>query len=147
MKPLEVTIIAPKRSFSAGVRSELVCRSSGSRPPAQITWWKNGSTRLVTSEPHASVRQTQSPDGNVSLSSLSFVASPEDDGSLISCRVHNLHIINEPMEEKIRLSVHCKYCVGNMDVPFSPFPPFEFSPRCHPSPDSYSVCICVCCRN
>ena len=109
VKPLEVTIIAPKRSFSAGVRSELVCRSSGSRPPAQITWWKNGSTRLVTSEPHASVRQTQSPDGNVSLSSLSFVASPEDDGSLISCRVHNLHIANEPMEQQIRLSVHCKH--------------------------------------
>lgn len=86
-----------------------MCRSSGSRPPAQITWWKNGSTRLVTSEPHASVRQTQSPDGNVSLSSLSFVASPEDDGSLISCRVHNIHIMNEPMEERIRLSVHCKY--------------------------------------
>lgn len=120
MKPLEVTIIAPKRSFSAGVRSELVCRSSGSRPPAQITWWKNGSTRLMTSEPHASVRQTQSPDGNVSLSSLSFVASPEDDGSVISCRVHNPHIINEPLEEKITLSVHCKCdSESRASIPFS----------------------------
>lgn len=206
VKPLEVSIIAPKaRVFSAGIRSELVCRSSGSRPPAQITWWRNGnrvtmsssstsggttipysvfhettsafvmmtssrevveaqqqtkqssspyhhplalignsnkyqshqkqqgqmahptmsSHSSVTSSTTYNIRQTQSPDGNVSLSSLSFIPAPDDDGSTISCRVHNIHLPrSDPMEESIQLRVQCKlstfeFC--SFDFELSPF--------------------------
>lgn len=104
VKPLEVTIIAPTRALSSGVRSELVCRTTGSRPPAQITWWK-GNHKLED----ASVRQTQSPDGNVTLSSLSFLPNHDDDGTAIACRVHNLQMNHPTMEDLIHLTVHCKY--------------------------------------
>ena len=169
VKPLEVSIIAPKRSLSAGVRSEVVCRSSGTRPPTLMSWYKDSkritsaSTLTSTSSSQTTlgedlslvpasvspskqqqmhqkqgnrsllflfpsspssaastassslsstkytIRETQSPDGNVFLSSLSFVASPEDDGSSISCRVHDNRFPEVPIEKSIELSVHCKF--------------------------------------
>lgn len=167
VKPLEVSIIAPKRSLSAGVRSEVVCRSSGTRPPTLMSWYRDSkritsastltstsstlgedlslvpasvspskqqqmqqkqSNRsllfLFPSSPSSAaastassylsptkytIRETQSPDGNVFLSSLSFVAGPEDDGSSISCRVHDNRFPEVPIEKSIELSVHCKF--------------------------------------
>lgn len=128
VRPLEVTIISPKRILSAGMRSELVCRSSGSRPPALITWFKGSSPVIsakdggtIGSSPEPSVvgtqqsmviRQSVSSDGNVSLSSLSLIPSPSDNGLVISCRASNPVMQSSghqvSLEEKITLQVHCK---------------------------------------
>lgn len=134
----------------------MFCRSSGSRLPALMSWWRRdqritssstgttpllpyssleegskqqqlplrnlgpaGSTSLTISFPPSSpassalssfnIRETQSPDGNVSLSSLSFVANSEDDGSTITCRVQDTAVPgSDPVVESIRLTVHCK---------------------------------------
>lgn len=75
MPPVDVQILAPKRPLSAGHHSELVCRSTGSRPPAQITWYKAG--QAIKGQ---SVRQSVAQDGNVSISSYTFVASAADNG-------------------------------------------------------------------
>lgn len=40
--PLDVKIVGANQPLSAGRRYDLLCQSSGSRPPASITWWKNG---------------------------------------------------------------------------------------------------------
>ena len=38
--PQTVTITPPTEPFSVSRMAVLECRSSGSRPPATITWWK-----------------------------------------------------------------------------------------------------------
>ena len=40
--PQTVTISPPPEPFSVSKLAFLECRSSGSRPPATITWWKKG---------------------------------------------------------------------------------------------------------
>ena len=40
--PQTVTISSPPEPFSVSKLAFLECRSSGSRPPATITWWKKG---------------------------------------------------------------------------------------------------------
>ncbi|XP_042886631.1 nephrin-like [Penaeus japonicus] len=40
--PLDVRILGSMESLSEGERYEIVCESSGSRPTATISWWKNG---------------------------------------------------------------------------------------------------------
>lgn len=40
--PLDVKILGSNQPLSAGRRYDLLCQSSGSRPPASITWWKSG---------------------------------------------------------------------------------------------------------
>lgn len=52
--PLTVHILGSNQPISASRRYDLLCQSSGSRPPATITWWKNGerinSTRETVSK-------------------------------------------------------------------------------------------------
>ncbi|KAH0810739.1 hypothetical protein GEV33_012052 [Tenebrio molitor] len=40
--PLDVKILGANQPLSAGRRYDLLCQSSGSRPPAILTWRKNG---------------------------------------------------------------------------------------------------------
>ena len=40
--PKDVRIIQPQEPISVSRRAQLECRSSGSRPPATVTWWKRG---------------------------------------------------------------------------------------------------------
>lgn len=53
VKPISVNITSKKDPISAGRKTEVTCRTSGSRPPAQITWYKNKKlmthSRLVVS--------------------------------------------------------------------------------------------------
>lgn len=42
VRPLNVEILEPNQSFVAGRKYELICQSSGSRPPARVTWWNEG---------------------------------------------------------------------------------------------------------
>lgn len=48
--PLDVKILGANQPLSAGRRYDLLCQSSGSRPPASITWWKNGQRFEKTKE-------------------------------------------------------------------------------------------------
>ncbi|XP_014608132.1 PREDICTED: hemicentin-2-like [Polistes canadensis] len=90
--PLEVKIKDANQPLSAGKRYELVCRTSGSRPPATMTWWRNGQ-RLVDSE------ETTSSDGNTTTSVLSFMATKADAGRHLSCRAENSIIGKAPIED------------------------------------------------
>lgn len=49
MKPEKVSIVQFDKHMSAGKRYEIECKSSGSRPPANITWWK-GSRQIKDDE-------------------------------------------------------------------------------------------------
>lgn len=48
--PLNVKILGASQPLSASRRYDLLCQSSGSRPPASITWWKNGKRLERTKE-------------------------------------------------------------------------------------------------
>ncbi|XP_076665938.1 neural cell adhesion molecule 2 [Andrena cerasifolii] len=90
--PLDVKIIGSNQPLSAGKRYDLVCTTSGSRPPATVTWWRN-SQRLVES------KETTSSDENTTTSILSFMATKADAGRHLSCRAENPIMGTEPIED------------------------------------------------
>ncbi|KAL0269902.1 UNVERIFIED_CONTAM: hypothetical protein PYX00_007485 [Menopon gallinae] len=96
--PLDVRILGSTQSLSAGRRYDLLCQSSGSRPPASITWWKNGQRLEKTKE-------TTSNDGNTTTSTLSFIASKEDAGKYLSCRSVNTVLSEEGLENGWKLEI------------------------------------------
>ncbi|CAG2165676.1 unnamed protein product, partial [Oppiella nova] len=82
LKPKEVRILTPVYNMSAGERLELVCQSSGSRPPAKIQWWKGGALM-------EHIGESTSDDGSVTTNFLAFVPSVEDNGKALSCSATN----------------------------------------------------------
>nr|CAD7567686.1 unnamed protein product [Timema californicum] len=48
--PLDVRILGANQPLSSGRRYDLLCQSSGSRPPATITWSRNGQRLDKTKE-------------------------------------------------------------------------------------------------
>ncbi|XP_047474605.1 uncharacterized protein LOC125028972 isoform X2 [Penaeus chinensis] len=98
--PLDVRILGSRNNpFSAGERYELVCESSGSRPSAKITWWKNG---MLMTDARIQVFQ----EGNVSRSTLYLTPSPADNTVYISCRAENQQVPASGLEDVIKLDVH-----------------------------------------
>lgn len=62
MKPLKVEITGRDKILSAGKKYETRCQSTGSKPPAVLTWWKAS-------------KQLKRTIRNVSICSFSFVFS------------------------------------------------------------------------
>ncbi|CAG2120281.1 unnamed protein product, partial [Medioppia subpectinata] len=87
------------RPLVAGMRTELQCRSTGSRPPAQITWWKHNH-RVTTA------RDSLINDGNTSFSVVSFVPAIDDNGKQLSCRADNLPMPHTALEDSRVLNVY-----------------------------------------
>ncbi|XP_012271984.2 neural cell adhesion molecule 2 [Orussus abietinus] len=92
LSPLEVNIIGANQPLSAGKRYDLLCTTSGSRPPAVVTWSQNGQ-RLDGS------KETISSDGNTTTSVLSFMATKADAGRHLSCRAENPIMGTGPLED------------------------------------------------
>ncbi|KAI1303038.1 Nephrin [Halotydeus destructor] len=105
LAPVDVKIIQPKKPLSAGHRVELVCKVIGSRPMPEITWLKDDVAFLPSP---TSVRQTLSHDGNITLSSLTFVASAEDNGRTMACRAENNALSKgvQVLQDSRQLTVH-----------------------------------------
>ncbi|XP_066262553.1 nephrin-like isoform X2 [Euwallacea similis] len=97
--PLDVKLLGPHQPLSAGRRFELQCQSTGSRPPATITWWKSGQ-RLERS------KDMTSNDGNTTTSTLTFIPKKEDDGKYLSCRAENKALSSESLEDGWKLEIH-----------------------------------------
>ncbi|KAG0419491.1 hypothetical protein HPB47_004070 [Ixodes persulcatus] len=100
--PLDVAIQPPKRALSADKEVELVCSSSGSRPPALLTWWKSGE-QLVSSREH------QVQEGvSTSSSVLRFTPKVEDNGLVLSCRAENQFIPGNKPRVELQLGQNLK---------------------------------------
>lgn len=50
VSPLNVRLLGAHQPLSAGRRYDLLCQSAGSRPPAVITWWRDGQRLEKTTE-------------------------------------------------------------------------------------------------
>lgn len=48
--PLNIRLLGAHQPLSAGRRYDLLCQSAGSRPPAVITWWRDGQRLEKTTE-------------------------------------------------------------------------------------------------
>ncbi|KAI1305987.1 Hemicentin-2 [Halotydeus destructor] len=100
LKPLEVQILTPQGPLIAGQRVDFRCQTIGSRPSPRISWWKN--TLKMTD-----ILETHSTDGNLTLSTVSFVPEVSDNGKHISCRVDNPSLAaTEALEDGMKLVVH-----------------------------------------
>ncbi|GFU80025.1 uncharacterized protein TNCV_579051 [Trichonephila clavipes] len=89
-----------RQPLSAHKTVELVCRATGSRPPAVISWWK-GTSKLKALKDNISV------DGNVTTSIITMTPSSEDNGKHLSCRAENSLIAGSAIEYGWKLEVHC----------------------------------------
>nr|XP_034833774.1 kin of IRRE-like protein 1 isoform X2 [Maniola hyperantus] len=90
--PLNVHILGSNQPLSASRRYDLLCQSSGSRPPASITWWKNGQ-RINNA------KETLSTDGNTTTSTVSIQLTKNDAGAKLACRASNPQMPSEPALE------------------------------------------------
>ncbi|KAI5634750.1 immunoglobulin domain-containing protein [Phthorimaea operculella] len=98
LKPISVNILNKEKQVSADKRYEIECKTTGSRPEAYVTWWKNN-RQLKRMAKNFS-------ENNETLSVLSLVPSVEDDGKYLTCRAENKHIPDSAIEDKWRLNVH-----------------------------------------
>ncbi|XP_054719189.1 neural cell adhesion molecule 1-A-like [Uloborus diversus] len=99
VRPLDVMIEGDRQPLSAHKTVELVCRATGSRPPAIITWWK-GTSKLKALKDNISV------DGNVTTSIITMTPSSDDNGKHLSCRAENPLISGSAIEYGWKLEVH-----------------------------------------
>ncbi|XP_011352009.1 nephrin isoform X7 [Ooceraea biroi] len=99
LKPLWVRIQGENRPFSADKTYEIGCEVVGARPRPTITWSK-GNMIL------RNARQTMSPDGNTTTSTLTFVPNIEDAGKILYCRASVPDIPDSEMEEGWNLNIY-----------------------------------------
>ncbi|VVC44609.1 Hypothetical protein CINCED_3A001155 [Cinara cedri] len=82
LKPLEVQVLSSRQPLSNGRTYEVKCQAIGSKPPANITWWKDNEELKNTS-------QSVSPDGNITSSTVTFSPKKTDNGKSLTCRAEN----------------------------------------------------------
>ncbi|KAG8196895.1 hypothetical protein JTE90_027603 [Oedothorax gibbosus] len=97
LKPLNVHITSLQRPLSAGRRTILKCQSSGSRPPAILTWWI-GSRQLLNA--------TVATYDSTTISKLAFIPSAGDHGKQLSCRATNPIMDGNILDDHRVLNIH-----------------------------------------
>ncbi|XP_033322512.1 neural cell adhesion molecule 2 [Megalopta genalis] len=100
LKPLLVNITNKDAHLSALRTYEIECVTSGSKPKAQITWWK-GSHPV-----EHMARNFVDNYENITRSQLSYVPTMEDDGKYLTCRAENLVVPDSVLEDKWRLQIY-----------------------------------------
>ncbi|GIY13620.1 uncharacterized protein CDAR_567471 [Caerostris darwini] len=97
LKPLNVHITSLQRPLSADRRTTLKCQSSGSRPPAVLTWWI-GSRQLLNA--------TVATYDSTTISKLTLVPTSDDHGRVLSCRATNPVMNGHILEDHRVLNIH-----------------------------------------
>ncbi|XP_022251713.1 nephrin-like isoform X2 [Limulus polyphemus] len=97
LRPIAVEILSPKRPLAAGKSTQILCRSVGSRPAANIYWWKD--RKKLTSS--AIIAR----EGNYTISKLTFTPEMGDNGRYLSCLTENPLLHNTRMEQGWILNV------------------------------------------
>ncbi|XP_021935853.1 hemicentin-2-like isoform X4 [Zootermopsis nevadensis] len=98
LKPRTVEITSPAAPLSAGKTQQLHCETTGSVPPARVSWLLDG--ELLKNAP-TSVTETP----NKTTSVLLLRPRAGDDGKEIACRAENKHFLGGMLEDRRRLNV------------------------------------------
>ncbi|XP_075166464.1 motor axon guidance molcule sidestep isoform X2 [Haematobia irritans] len=93
LKPLKVKIITPNDLLTAGHPVPLRCESTGSHPPAKITWLMDGEP---IRNPEVIVRE----DTNKTTSILTLKVTSENDNAELTCRASNIRFSGGAIEDK-----------------------------------------------
>jgi len=91
--PHNVTISRDQWPLSSGRDYKMSCTTSGSSPPATITWWKDGKFLEASN-------QIISEDKNVTMSEVRITASYEDNGKNLTCKAENAKMTNKKLSWK-----------------------------------------------
>ncbi|XP_037297384.1 LOW QUALITY PROTEIN: nephrin [Manduca sexta] len=98
LRPLTVEILSREQPLSVGRRTELLCKSTGARPPANITWWLGGKQLKSISK--------QLEDANETQSLLQWVPLKEHNGQVLVCRAEHPKFNRSTIETKLPLNVY-----------------------------------------
>lgn len=80
-----------------GQTVELVCRSRGGNPPAQLIWYKNGEQ----------IRMAYRTAGRMSENVYTFTADASDNKARYKCEASNI-MSKAPLKAEIDMTVLCK---------------------------------------
>ncbi|XP_013147355.1 PREDICTED: nephrin-like [Papilio polytes] len=97
LRPTSVYIVEKPIQVSADTEVTLVCVSHGSRPPAQITWFREN-------RKYTRGKNTEFSNETSTISRLTMLPQPEDDAAVIRCRADN-PILRVALEDSFRMSV------------------------------------------
>ncbi|XP_046400228.1 nephrin-like isoform X2 [Ischnura elegans] len=93
-------------TFRRGQSVELVCRSRGGNPPAQLVWWRGKEILRST------YRTIGRGGPRISENALTLEAQDSDDGAVLRCEASNTMVHNLPggpkpkMTAEVKLTVH-----------------------------------------
>lgn len=113
MRPLTIDIIKPDKPLSANREHEIRCRTTGSRPPPRMSWFK-GSIRLTNN------KEFISDDKNITTSILKITPTEDDNGKHLVCRADNPSVPESTKESSWMMDIHCKYRLVVQCLCFSP---------------------------
>ncbi|XP_055637284.1 nephrin isoform X3 [Toxorhynchites rutilus septentrionalis] len=99
LRPLMVRLQGKNRPLSANHTYDLQCEVHGSRPAPIITWWK-GSNQMKGHH------ETTDPEGNITVSILSFRPTINDKGKYLSCRAEMAVIPDAGKEDGWKLDIY-----------------------------------------
>ncbi|XP_054154374.1 nephrin-like [Oppia nitens] len=99
LKPNEIRLNSLDSHLTVGNSVELVCRTSGSRPPALISWFKDNRPLSYASENTVTI-------GNWTTSTVTYKPGADDHGVYVSCRSENQRLANSSIESGFKLNVY-----------------------------------------
>ncbi|XP_050295244.1 nephrin isoform X2 [Anthonomus grandis grandis] len=98
LKPNKVKIVTPNTLLSSGKPQSIRCETSGSYPPAKLTW-------LLNDKPFRNAVVTEEETSAFTGSILTLTLSPEDNGKTLDCRADNPRFPGGTALDRRRLSV------------------------------------------
>ncbi|KAJ1526188.1 hypothetical protein ONE63_009347 [Megalurothrips usitatus] len=98
LKPKRVQIMTALETLPAGRPRQVQCETSGSVPAAQVTW-------LLDGEALRNDAVTVTDDRHVTISTVTLVATPKDDGRELACRAENPRVPGGFMEDRRKIRV------------------------------------------
>ncbi|KAL0270121.1 UNVERIFIED_CONTAM: hypothetical protein PYX00_007628 [Menopon gallinae] len=98
LKPLTVKIVNKAKTLSAGVEYTIICESTGSRPQAEITWWREN-------RKFRKGKITSTSNETAVVGSLAFTPEPDDDGHILRCIADNPFILGSAIDDSYKFDV------------------------------------------
>ncbi|KAK7572115.1 hypothetical protein V9T40_014587 [Parthenolecanium corni] len=98
LRPLAVKLRWKPTALIAGEEYVISCESVGSRPKAELTWWMDDKL-------YEGGKIEDSGNETVSVSSIKFFPTPEDDGHVLKCKGVNPELMDFVLNDTLQFNV------------------------------------------